>query len=320
MIVAANTSVPATPAPQGPAYQLFAAARMHWSQQTYPLALDYTVRVTVDDGNGTKTEAYVSAFNAETGQIWLDPVSDYERKHPATGHGVGFCATGSGGGGPAGPPGIGPPIAPALACPPSIQPAPDQDFIGVPVLSPVYSFGLGPPALNFTNGQNSQELIDEIRRRFNDPMPQRPSPEPSSSSQPHEIAAVSAYARDYTIALVGRETVDGHTCDHLTLVPVHDPGRYRLRDLWIDAATSATVRARIGLNFIDGPGTKMPWTIDFTEIGGATYIASETAEGPYKYARHPYARVVVSFENVQPRSKPFPLDLPFSAFLKLEEP
>jgi hypothetical protein len=35
------------------------------------------------------------------------------------------------------------------------------------------------------------------------------------------------------------------------------------------------------LNFVDGPGTSIPWTIDFADIGGARYIASEAADATY---------------------------------------
>ncbi len=134
------------------------------------------------------------------------------------------------------------------------------------------------------------------------------------------IADVVAYARRYTITLIGEEQIGTHHCYHLALRPLRVSGSYRLRDLWIDTKTFATVRARIALNFVTGPGTHIPWTIDFDEIHGARYIAAEHADGLYRYAGRVYDRVTIRFVNLHTRKKRMPFRLPFAAYLKLREP
>lgn len=52
------------------------------------------------------------------------------------------------------------------------------------------------------------------------------------------IASVVAYAQPiYSLALLGTETVDGHSAYHLQLHPLTDPERHNLRDLWVDVDT-----------------------------------------------------------------------------------
>jgi len=55
------------------------------------------------------------------------------------------------------------------------------------------------------------------------------------------IACVSARNRPYDVSLVGDETMDGVATAHLRLVPVGDPGKHVLRDVWIDRRTDGVV-------------------------------------------------------------------------------
>jgi hypothetical protein len=95
------------------------------------------------------------------------------------------------------------------------------------------------------------------------------------------IGTTGSTTRDYTVRLIGM-LGDGKTY-HLGLEPTHDPGRVRLREMWIDAATFVTQRILISSNFNDTPYTTVPWLIEFTHIGGANYIAKETAEAPLEF-------------------------------------
>lgn len=296
----------AAPAPAAPdPYFLFSQARRYWETQTYPPYLDYTVTVEVDYRGEHRVEHYASAFDATSGAIWVDPISDYELAHPATGSGIGFNLSG------------GP------------QPAPDQDFLGVPMLSPTYTFTIGrfrPAAAS--HPKTDAEIVAEVRAQFHDPdrrMKKTPHPTPAPSVPSvdgmHEIAAVVAYRRAYAITLVGDEAIDGRDCFHLHLEPMHADGRYRLRDLWLDKTTYATVRANTALNFVDGPGTRVPWTIDFGDVAGAHYIRTETSDAPVTYASHHYAQVRIRFDDVRPRELPvYGRVIPFSAYLVLTEP
>jgi len=275
-------------------YQIFAQARAYWDAQRYPRYLDYDTVVDVHDSRGERTERYTSAYDASTNTVWVEPVSDYERAHPATGRGIGFNL-GSGN-----------------------QPAPDQDFIGVPILAPNYSFTIG----HFTGAANTlsdAQVVQQVRDAFHDPTPPRKPATPGNAIP--EIAVVEAFRHDYRIALAAEETIDGVLTYHLSLDPVHRDGRYRLRDVWIDERTFATVRARTALNFVDGPGTMIPWTIDFADVNGAHYIADESAGGKYNYVKRGYDRVDIRFENIRPRESALPFaPVRFSAFLILVEP
>jgi hypothetical protein len=282
-------------------YELFNQAREHWLLQNYPSYLRYAVRVTVTERGITRTQAYQSAYNAVTGSIWVDPISDYERTHPAYVHGIGFCFQ---------------------SCGAAPQPAPRTDFFGVPLLAPTYSFGVAPfVAALPPHTPTPDEIVAEVRKQFNDPNPRSPTPvapapTPSGLKQ---IVSVYSLNTDYGITIVGYETIDNHFCVHLKLIPMHDPGKNRLRELWIDTRTYATVRLQEASNFIDGPGTSVPWQIDFTDASGPQYIRDETALRPVSYGRVYYSSVTISFEDIAP--VPSPTSTPmFSAFMILREP
>ena len=304
-------------APAALAYQIFAHARTYWDAQVYPHRINYSVRISVHDKAGRRVENYRSAYDARNGHIWVDAVSDYERAHPAQGRGVGLCLSGGGADITA----MGPSEESLRRfCGGNTDPAPNQDFIGVPVLAPNYSFSLRDrTGSEVRKSLDSAQIVRQIRSEFHDPL-RRPLPVQSHGSQPPVITTVVAYARRYVITLAGEETIGTHRCYHLALRPLRVNGRHRLRDLWIDTTTYATIRARIALDFVTGPGTRIPWTIDFADIHGARYIASEHADAPYRYAGRVYDRVTIRFVNVHPRTKRMPFRLPFATYLKLREP
>jgi hypothetical protein len=279
LLAALAAPVQAAPDP----YYLFSQARQYWEHQHYPALVEYRVAVDVEEGGKERVERYRSALDASDGSIGVDPISDWELQHPATGSGVNMSFLFLR---------VGKPEAP-------------EDFIGVPVLSPAYSFGMAPFPETVPDAKLSDaELVAKIRKEFHDPNP-RASAAPAStpSSSLREIATVVAYKRDYAISLVGDETVDGRLCYHLHLAPLHDPGRLRLRDLWIDQSTSATWKLIEALNFVDGPGTRVPWTVRFADIDGAHYVTSEEADAPMAVAGLVYTHTAVRFEDVRAVSK-----------------
>lgn len=280
-------------------YTIFAQARAFWMQQRYPEFVSYRVAVRVREGGKERVERYQAALDARTGAVRVDPVSDYELAHPVkpTGVSLGILFWRVG------------------------KPLPPVDFMGVPQLSPTYSFGMAPfvPAPTPTPF-NSAALVNEIRRAYHDPNPRTsllPSPTPPGL---REIAVTTAFRRDYTIALVGVEDVDGHACYHLTLRPTHDPRRLRIRDAWIDEKTYATWKLVNALNFTDGPGTGVPWTIRFADLDGARYIAEEAANAPVRAGGEIYERTAIRFEDVHAVAR-MPLRAPFGqSGTYLEEP
>ncbi len=70
-----------------------------------------------------------------------------------------------------------------------------------------------------------------------------PSPPPNLAEDPMQtIATVTAVDRAYDIRFAGTVTVDARPCYHLVLRPLRDPGRFRLRELWIEEGTYQVVR------------------------------------------------------------------------------
>jgi hypothetical protein len=261
-------------------YQVFGMARERWEAQHYPEKIAYTVAVDVVEKGVRKTERYEAGYDAVEDTPLVDPVSDREKAHPyyaPGGFGFNVALFGQG------------------------RPNPDVDFFGVPFLAPNYSFGIGAtPRGSASPPPDPMELVREIRAEFDDPLPPwRNVPVPAASPGLREIAVVSARTRTYDITLSGIEPVEGALAYHLVLHPLRDPGRYRLRDLWIDAQNYAPCKLVVGLNFVNGPGTAVPWSVTFEQIGGASYIASETTLTPTKFERHQYSAVSIAFENVR---------------------
>jgi hypothetical protein len=288
--------------------QVFDEARAYWADQRYPQLVAYDVAVRIDEGNGERVERYSSYYDVLHREVHVDPVSDYEIANPVSGKGVDLFFS------------IQSQRGSRLS-----KPQPPIDFLGVPMLAPMYSFGmsLDPPAAQLTDARMTpMQIVAEIRNEFNDPAPARPAGEsaPAPSAMP-EIATTHAFVRDYAVAFDGEDIVDGHDCVKLKLEPLRDPNRFRLREIWIDNQTRATWKLREALNFADGPGTSVPWDVTFASLGGAQYIATETALAPMAYRGLIYRKADVSFENVQATDPPgrFPSEL-WNAPLVMSEP
>lgn len=278
-LVLAATTLPAADPNAG--YEIFGRTRLAWEAQHYPGFLEYDVAVTVTEDGRRKTERYRSAYDAAEDVVHFNSVSDYENAHPyyAPG-GFGFTSPFDR-------------IHSTNAA---------MDFLGIPMLAPNYSFGLGAtPRGSAESRPTDAELVEEIRQAFHDPMPRnRPTPTPDPAPALREIAVVEARSRAYTISLVGIENASARPAYHLRLQPLQDPERFRLRDLWVDTRSYAPIKLVEALNFVTGPGTVVPWSVTFDQIGGASYIATETALGPMQLKRHAYSYASVSFENVHP--------------------
>jgi len=68
----------------------------------------------------------------------------------------------------------------------------------------------------------------------------------------------------------------------------------------VDVRTYAPIKLVEALNFVTGPGTAVPWSTTFDRIGGASYVATETALAPIQLKKHDYSSATVAFENVHP--------------------
>lgn len=302
VVAAIGASVLAAPArAQVDPYQIFANARQYWSQQRYPAELQYQIAIDIVEGGKERIERYDATYDAENNVADADPTSDYERDHPVKVSGVNLGMFGG-----------------ALHL---NKPLPNDDFLGVPKLRPNYSFGMAPfvPAPSPTPF-NSIALVQEIRKEFHDPNPRKHKPSPAPSSSLPEIATVYAQNREYTITLLGTETIDGHACYHLGLKPVKDPGRYRIREAWIDESTFAPWQLKDSTNFVAGAATSVPWTIRFADVDGAHYISEEDADAPVSDQGEIYTHAAVRFESVSASSKTPRIELAGGSTETLEEP
>jgi hypothetical protein len=282
LAVAAAIAAPARAAGPDP-YSIFANARAYWLTQRYPALLDYRIAVDVTEGGNERVEHYTAQYDAVTGRVQVDPVSDYELAHPVVPKGINLGLLGF-----------------RLN-----KPLPSVDFMGVPHLAPTYSFGMAPfvPAPTPTPF-NSAALVDEIRKEFHDPNPRAT---PAASPTPNglqEIATVYAHNHDYMITLLGTETIDGHACYHLGLTPTRDPKRYRIRQAWIDEQTFAPWQLEDALNFSSGPGTNVAWMIHFADIGAAHYVTQEDALAPISTSGEIYTKTAISFVDLHAVSDP----------------
>ncbi len=100
-----------------------------------------------------------------------------------------------------------------------------------------------------------------------------PSPVPGASDPPlRELAHIEAVARDYRIALVGTERVRDVDAYHLSLVPIREPNRNRLRDLWVGTGDYATVKLATAGLFNGRPYDEALWTVTYVQMDGRPYV------------------------------------------------
>jgi hypothetical protein len=281
VLVAPVAAAAQTPAPDP--YAIFSGARNYWLRQHYPARIGYTVAVDVLEGGAHKVEHYSSAYDAVGNAVEVNPLSDYEIAHPASGRGVNLV------------------FAPfSIGRVQLSKPEPPLDFIGVPSLAPNYSFAIAPFVRSDAGPKSSAELVQEVRAQFHDV---RPTPAPTalpSAAGLQEIAAVTAAKRRYAISLVGIETIDGAPAYHLALQPLGNPHVFRLRDLWVDTSTYATRQLVNAGNFTDGPWPGLKWTVRFASIDGGLYISDEYTADPTPFRGLRYLDARVTFADIHP--------------------
>jgi hypothetical protein len=262
------------------AYGVFARARAHWAAQQYPHYLSYEVKISGIAGEHIVTNTYASFADTQSDVIDVHATSAEEAAKPYVPHGVNlrakFKITYSRHTQLSNPSADGDVHASKTV---NVTQREQYDLLGVPLLSPAYSFGLLPP----------QTLVKQ---------PNAIAPSLKT------IASVTAVGRDYDVAFGGTDVIEGVQCYHLQLTPLRSPSVYRLRQLWIDASDYSTRQAIVQGNFTAGPAPTLPWLIRFAPIDNTMYITSEIAMQPVKYLGRTYSNVTVTFENVQPIAAP----------------
>ncbi len=276
----------AAAAPPDP-YAIYDRARTYWDDAVYPRSLAYEIVVTVKRNAVVSSAHYHAYYDTLADKVTLNAVSDEESEHPYTPRGIKTAINLSLYGVP-------------LKSIPLSAPERTFDYLGVPVLSPTFSFGMAH-ALPHTQGTNPADLIRQIRAQFHDQEAAR-SPVPHGALK--TIASVAVARRSYTIVLAGMTPVAGHVDYHLRLTPVRDPSRYRIRELFINTQTFATDRMCTQGNFTAGQLAAIPWVLTFRQVGGAPLIESEQSASGFVFDRRRYDGASVSFTMINAQGLP----------------
>lgn len=250
------------------AYQIFEHARRVLRAQSYADSIYY--RTTVRVSEGAKDE--LEHFHAQSSgaDVRVEGISDEEQAAPHESSGVNFKLsfsigwnTGAGG-------------QTETATEDAHRKEASPDYLGVPLISPAYSFGL-------TSTETGSA-----------------KPSPAGTSDLPIIASVTAIGRVYDVSLVGTETVDGLYTYHLHLKPAIQPNRYRIRELWVDVYTYRIVRLQTQGNFTSTPMSNVPWLVTFQSVDGSTYIKDETALEPLIFPHdRTFSTASISFNDIR---------------------
>ena len=112
------------------------------------------------------------------------------------------------------------------------------------------------------------------------------------------IGTVRATARVYDVRIAGEERIDGYPCFHLTLAPLGNPGRYRLRDLWVDETSYQTRQLVTDGNFTLKETGSGKWTVSYKQTGDAWYLSDELSHDAVTDGTGTFDHVDVQFFNV----------------------
>ncbi len=284
--IVADATVPVRAAPAlRDAYAIFANAREYWETASYPPQISYSIVVTVARNGIAAAAHYHGYYDSRRDHVAMNGVSDEEVAHPYTPHGINTYLNLFGG------------------SIPLSSPQHTFDYLGVPLLAPNYSFGIAA-YLPHSADADSAELVQEIRREFHDPVPARTQTQAAQSGL-KTIATIEVVRRSYIITLKGIVPMDDHTDYDLLMQPVRDPGRYRLREVWVDTGTFATDGLITQGTFAAAGFSGVRWTVQFRQIAGAPYIASEIAQSGFVLDRRAYDGATIAFTDFAP--KPIPL-------------
>ncbi len=222
--------------------------------QSYPDPISYRTTIQVSEGNRDEFEHFLAeAF--VSGDVRVEGVSDEEQAAPHKSRGMNFKLSFSIGwnteaGGQT-----------ETVTKDAHRIEASADYLGVPLISPTYCFGL---AARHAAMPNTASV---------------------TTSTLHTIATVTAIDRVYKVSLVGTEPVGVLYTYHLHLEPVGHPDWYRIRELWVDVYTYQVVQLQTQGNFTNAPMTDVPWLVTFQNVDGKSYIQRETALEPLVF-RH----------------------------------
>jgi hypothetical protein len=241
---------------------IFNAARKAWSFTAYPRYATYTIVTKFRNGDVNVERHYDAIEDMRRDLVFAHTFSREEIANPAIPHGFNVrVGSLNGQGGAKVGAGDGNP-----------------DRIGPLAISCNYDFGISLLPQKTTVVSSGKDI------QFPPSLP--------------VIGTTRTATRDYTVRLIGM--LDNGKTYHLGLEPTHDAGRLRLREMWVSAGTFLTRRILVSANFDAEPYTSVPWLVEFTHIGGADYIAKETALAPLEFDDNvSLPNVTIAFEELK---------------------
>lgn len=272
------------------AYQIFEHARRVLQAQSYPDPMFYRTTIHVCEGSKDELEHFHNeAFSS--GDVRVEGISDEEQAAPHESSGVNVKLafsigwnTGAGG-------------QTETVTKDAHRKEASPDYLGVPLISPTYSFGLASEHAG------------------------NPKPSPVSASKLPTIATVTAIDRAYNVSLLGTETIGGLYAYHLQLQPTSHPNLYRIRELWVDAYTYQVVQMQTQGNFTDAPMSNVPWLVTFQNVAGRSYIKEETALEPLIFHHdRTFSTASVSFDDIRATDSSPPILPAMDSHAALREP
>lgn len=251
--------VVSSPAPLSEPEAIYERAREVWTNLTYPSQLQYVVTVRVLQRGVQRTNHYASRYTSDDGLIDTDAFSAEEKVNPYVTRGINVALAING-----------------FVIVQLNRDPPPTDYLGVPILTPAYSFGLARRPVAATAASPS-------------------AVGPNLTT----IGSVSTRQRDYVVDFASTESCNGVGAYHILLRPLHDPKRYRLREMWIDEVSYATLKLVEAGNFTSGPSVDVAWTIEFKQIDGVPYVVKEVADAPLDFGHgRRYERAMITFDSI----------------------
>jgi hypothetical protein len=239
--------------PPSAADALYAAARRARSESAYAHYAVYATVVTFRHNGHQITSTWGTVEDLRRRLVHAHALAREEAAHPHVPHGTNI---GIG----AGPSGIlGPGVMPPKGA--VTNPEPTNDPIGQLSFAVDQDFGLALTAPPISASADMSEVAATV------------------STLP-KIGRTGTVARTYDVTELGDVSENGAALHHLGLRPLRDPRRFRLRELWLDAKTSLPVRAVVAGIGNRGPLDAVDWRVEFKQLEGGTYVASETALAP----------------------------------------
>ncbi len=125
-------------------------------------------------------------------------------------------------------------------------------------------------------------LIPRLATSYNGES-EAPGPTPTQTPLA-TIGHVTAKLKRYALTLVGAETYQDHPVYHLRLEPLFNPGRNRVREMWIDSTTFVTWRLVAEAPFSVGPARgNFLLNAEYAPVEGTWMIRRVSTSGALRF-------------------------------------